>query len=277
MPDEDESIFTIAAELLGVTPEEARASLGAPPTHHVRGPERRQQDRRHQLGFKARRRDDVERNRRRRAWLVSFLTALPTDTMTMWIDGWLSVVTDSQLATFVDQATNFLRDAPKPRRRGRPAATGFLPHVSDAGAFIEWCRLTTDLTNLSAARRRHYAPANRTRRGTARSLEHRQACLASAIGQRVDRLGLFADFFDRPTRFAVTLKPQRMAARLLRREAEFFLNTCEARWRERATQAESAEERQYWQAHANWCAAERRRLPSWQRLLDHLIAYRRLK
>ena len=82
--------------------------------------------------------------------------------------------------------------------------------------------MSEELKTLSALRQRHHDSRNRNRRGTPRSLEFRDMCLGSAIGQRVNEAGLFADFFDV---LHDDVGPQQMAAKLLLRELERISRT----------------------------------------------------
>jgi hypothetical protein len=60
---------------------------------------------RRKLGFTARRARDAELNRRRRAWLLAFLTRLSRQDLLLWIDGmWLGNATDAQLVALAAAA-----------------------------------------------------------------------------------------------------------------------------------------------------------------------------
>jgi hypothetical protein len=234
-----------------------------------RGPDRRG------LGFTARRKDDAELNRQRRCVLLDYFRRLSHDDLLTKVDGlWLGRATDAELAVLLDCAKNSGMPSPPPsRKRGRPRAdqlSPLVPAILDTAMWVEWEELTIALTELSAARRRHRAPANQTRRGTPRSLEHRSACLASPIGQFVERAGLFSEFFDTRAAPGRGLTPQHMAARLLHRDHEQRLTASEAHAREQAAAAPSAQRRAYWQAKATKAAARRRQLASWKTLLNKL-------
>ena len=90
----------------------------------VRRSDRRVADRRG-LGFTAHRRDDAERNRQQRTFVLSFLRQLPDDTLWAWIDGLLlGGATDAQLDVLVQAVKESgLTLPPKSRPKGRPRET----------------------------------------------------------------------------------------------------------------------------------------------------------
>ncbi len=212
-PEDDDDVLVLI--------ERTRAQLAATSARQnvTRQSERRGQDRR-ALGWAARRDGDADLNQQRRAFLLAYLRRLPYEMLWYWIDGLLlGTATDAQLAALMQAATQSSSTVPTgPRRVGRPPEDGLLPHVHpllNGSIRYEWRVLRSQLKAFSDARRQHHARMNRTRAGAPRSLARRTTCLASPMGQRVDRAELFAEFFDQ-----THLIPSQMAARLLHREAE---------------------------------------------------------
>ena len=142
---------------------------------------------------------------------------------------------------------------------------GFDP-IYNATVRHEWRCLTHELGLFSQLRKQHHARMNRNRRGEARSLEFRQRCLNSPIGQRIDAAGLFAECFD-----SAHLIPTEIAAKVLHAERKQQMIVQEAGLRERAQQTLSDQSREVYLAQATKVAARLQRHPSWRTL------YRKLK
>jgi hypothetical protein len=109
--------------------EHFRGRSAAPARDPVeRRTERRVADRRG-LGLTARRRDDAERNRQRRTFLLSYLRRLPAETLWAWIDGvWLGCATDAQLDELMQAISESGMQAPaQESRTGRPRTEQFIP------------------------------------------------------------------------------------------------------------------------------------------------------
>jgi hypothetical protein len=259
------------------SPDDER-TLVAP--EHVRGPERRSRSDRRQPWTPARE-SDAQVRRARIAWLNAFLRGLPAETLWVWIDGlWLGGASDAALDHLVEAAiASGDPHAVAPRKPpGRPRAKQLLatfPPVPNAEVYDGWCALTRALTHLSAARKRHHAVTNRTRRGGFRSLEWRTACLASPIGEAVEGAGLFVEFFDRAHLTDKMLTPQQMAARLLHHREAQRLRDAEAHARSKAQAAPTAARRQSWVSRATKAAQQRERLGSWKTLYTYLKKYAR--
>lgn len=113
-PPEDEDVLALI--------EQIRARSAAPRDPVARQTERRAYDRRG-LGFTARRGDDAERDRQRRAVLLSYLRQLPEEALWLWIDGlWLGCATDAQLDALVRAVQESAsQGASGPRPVERPA------------------------------------------------------------------------------------------------------------------------------------------------------------
>jgi len=245
-------------------------------SQHVRGPERRQGDRRAR-GFASRRADDRERNRQCRTFLLAYLQQLPPATLWLWIDGlWLGCANDAQLVALMEcaRASGTLRPVAPLPSRGRPPTRELLPTVpwqQNAWVRSEWRRLHREFSEgFGQFRRKHHARMNRTRRGGFRTREFRDACLVSPIGQDVQRAGLFEEFFDTTRR-----TPQQMAARLLHRQTESHLTEFETDARARAVSAPSPESRALYQTWAEQAAGKRRALGTWTTLYDALTKPKR--
>jgi hypothetical protein len=213
----------------------------------------------------ARRADDAALNRQRRAFLLDWLRNQPVETLMAWIDGlWLGQATEAQLAALVHavEASATPPSPTRPRPRGRPRRH-LSPRLPAA-----WRAATADLAAFSRARGRYHGRMNRTRRGGFRSSEARDKCLASPIGQRVDRAGLFEALFDEPM-----LGPQEMAARLLHRELQMHLSRRRRDARRDAALRPPAD-RRLQLARADAIAAALKTLPTWRTLLNQLRASR---
>ena len=244
-----------------------------------RQPERRLRERRG-LGFTAQRKDDASVQGQLRASLLAYLRRLPEDTLWRhWIDGlWLGQATEAHLRTLVTAAAQSGRPDQKPRGSrlpGRPPTAHHLlpdvPSILSGSLRYEWRRLRARLVTFCAVRDHHHAPMNRKRNGAPISLEHRNSCLKSAIGQQVERAGLFAEFFDAPRRDDQPLPtPAAMAARLLHRERQRQLTTLEQHARAEAAKAVSDDRRELWAAWATQAAADRQQFPTWRTLYRNL-------
>ncbi len=240
----------------------------------VRQVERRVYDRRG-LGFTARREEDAHKNRQSRAFLSSYLRRLPPETLWLWIDGfWLGQATDAQLAALVNAVQEFEQVVlgRKPPRPGRPRVDT-IAGVHPASLRHEWRLLTPQFKAFALLRHQHHARMNRTRSGPPRSLAHREGCLTSPLGQRVDQAGLFAEFFDVPRRRdrgRPPLIPGEMAARLLHHETRAHLTAVEANARAQAAKARSRQSRDMWAARATKAAAAVKELPSWKTMYNEL-------
>ena len=240
----------------------------------TRGADRRQNDRR-QLGFRACRTDDADLNQRRRTLILWYLRQLPTERLWEWIDGlWLGCATDAQL----DALGKAVEDSGPPRLplgplpKGRPRVEQIIPGEHPLATRFEWHVLTEWFKAFGRARQQHHARMNRTRGGAPRSLEHREGCLASSLGQRVDQAGLFAEFFDAPRRLDLPhLIPTEMAARLLHYESHARLVAFETTARAEAKKARSNQRRRVWNAQAAKAAVLLKHFPTWKTL------YRKLK
>jgi hypothetical protein len=244
-----------------------------PRDHIERSTERRGPDRRG-LGFTARRRDEAERNRQLRVFLLDYFRRLPHDDLLTIVDGlWLGLATDAQLVVLLDCAKNAGLPSPPPSRtRGRPRVEQFIPGDPPLSTRYEWRVLTDAFKDFRRERQQHHARVNRTRMGTPRSKAHREACLASPLGQWVDRAGLFVEFFDAaPRGDTPALHPTEMAARLLHHEWRAHLTAVEAHARTKAAHARSDHTRAMWTALAAKAAAHLKQFPTWKTL------YRKLK
>jgi hypothetical protein len=211
----------------------------------------------------------------RRHDLLIFLQQLPPDRLWEWIDGlWLGRAPEAELAVLeecVRESAFLLRPASR-RPRGRPKAEQLLPTVPpilNVSIRREWKKRQQALKPFVAYRRKHHSRMNRTRRGTPRSQEWRTACMASPIGQVVERFGLFAEFFD-----TIHLTPQEMAARLLHREEEQRLILTEHLAKGRAASSLSPDTRDYYERVMLTTAAQRRQLGRWKTLYNKLIKLR---
>ncbi len=263
----------------------ARLQVEARPERIERQPERRISDRRG-LGYTARRQDDREWSHQVRAVVSAYLHHLPEETRWNWIDGWLGTATDEQLVVLLkavqESAEADRRNLHGPRRRGRPRKADLIPTTPTKGSLAdhpvligiaearnvaireEWQELRKQLKALSHHRQRHDAPMNRNRLPP-RSLKSRRASLASPIGQRLNRAGLFTAFFN-----ATEMGPGEMAARLLRREREQQLATFARHARQQAARARSTERREALLAQGTQANALLKTLPSWRTLFDTL-------
>jgi len=245
-------------------------SFRVPSTPSVRDPvarrvERRVADRRG-LGFTARRREDAERNRQQRAFLLSYLRQLPDETLWGWIDGfWLGYATDAQLNALIQAVHESTQLAARSRGRTRSRVEEIIPGEHPLSTRYEWDLLTERFEDFGRARQRHHARTNRKRDGAPRSLASRKACLASPFGQRVDRAGLFNEFFDAIPR----LIPAEMAARLLHHERRGQLTDLESYARAEAAQAPSAERKEMATIAAR-ARARLRQFPTWKALYRKL-------
>jgi hypothetical protein len=204
----------------------------------VRGPARRQGERR-QPGFAARRGEDAELNRQRRAFRAEWLPLLPRDTLRLWIDGlWLGRASDADLTLPVNAVWADLRarTSVTPPKKGRPR------RPLDASLRWHWHTLQLELQEFSRLRRQHHARANRSRQfGTQKSPAFRDAALASWIGMIVQEADLFTAFFDE-----TTLTPQEMAARLLLHHGHRRLKLAEEHAYTEAQHAMSPDSRELW-------------------------------
>lgn len=280
MPDDgrpiDDDVFDLIQQQVrtGLVPEAA-----SPREHVDRQGERRAVADRRGLGFTARRDDDADRNREQRVFLFAFLRRLPDDTLWAWIDGLLlGNATGAQLAMLVDAAEESARaEASRPRAVGRPRADQILPGASkplrplpNAVVRAEWRIVTKAFKTFANYRQRHHAPMNRARSGAPRSLEHRETCRTSPLGQRVENAGLFAEFFDVTRRDGTAPMPAEMAARLLHREHQHDLTRLAADSRDRAVTAPTDARREFWLAQAADADAALKALPTWRTVYHKL-------
>lgn len=224
-----------------------------------RQPERRRGDRR-SLGFQARRADDADFNRRARMLAHYFVRQLPRERLDAWVDGvLLGNATAEQLLVILqsienNRAVDHAR-AVRPRRRGRPSAP-LLPGVRDEVVLAEWEGLTKDLKSFSWARQLYRRYGRRT---------HRVTCLASPLGQRVERCGLFTALFDQGH-----ARPGEMAARIMQRECELYWQHVEAKERESAAATLSEQTRDLCLLAAARAVEQQQHIPAWRTLYNKL-------
>ena len=125
----------------------------------------------------------------------------------------------------------------------------------------EWRDLVKRFRAFTQMRQSHHARMNRTRNRDFRSLEHRTACLQSALGRRVGQAQLFEEFFDLPH-----LTPGEMAARLLHEERRRGLRAAAQAAQAKAKSAPSVDRREFWQAQSQRAERALEKLPSWRTL-----------
>jgi hypothetical protein len=271
-PDRDDDLVALIEQTRTWMTANAARAVGRRQAER-RGPDRRAP------AFASRRGMDTERNHQRRGFLFSCLRQLPEETLWIWIDGlWLGQATQPQIAALMHAATETMAaeatNAARPARRGgRPRADPILPDVHpllNASIRFEWQELTAQLTALSGARREHHAAMNRTRAGFPRSLTFRDRILASPIGQRVERAGLFAQWFDKT--LLTPPIPNAVEARRRHREKRQQLERLEQWTRAKAARAPGAGDRKDLLARAAEIAARRKNFPGWRTVFDKLKA-----
>jgi hypothetical protein len=240
-------------------------------THHVRSPERRRGERREVgglFGLQGRRREDHEFASAGKALLLQYLKTLPIEGLWWWVDWmWLRRLSMGELRILLKAASDIGEPRAPARRSGRPNAT-----PSDQEIQWLWNQLHPAFTEFAAARRRHHAVSNHTARGGFASLDHRRGCLASPLGQAVERAGLFVKFFDDDPH----LTPKEMAAWLLHRLYQQQLETREQDIRQKdggVTRNEALRPEQ--QQRLNRIQRERRAIGRWRTWYDRLRLGRR--
>ena len=250
--------------------ERMRTQPAEPARDHVvrARSERRVADRRG-LGFTARRSNEAERNRQLRTVLLSFLRQLPVETLWAWIDGlWLGCATDAHLAVLMQALQESAKQPSATVPRVGRRAEQLVPGEHRLATRYDWHVLTEAFKDFSHDRQKHRARSNRKRNGKPLSLVHRESCLASPLGQRVERAGLFTEFFDAlPPPI-----PTEMAAKLLHYERRAYLTAFETNARAQALQRPSDPSRKVWHAQATKAAALRKQFSTWETLYRKLRA-----
>jgi hypothetical protein len=220
------------------------------------------------FGLQGRRREDHELSSAGKALLLHYLKALPAEGLWWWVDWmWLRRLSMVELRTLLHAASEIGEPRALARRSGRPKAT-----PPDQEIQWLWDQLHPAFTEFAAARRRHHAASNHTARGGFVSLDHRRGCLATPLGQAVERAGLFAEFFDDDPH----LTPKEMAAWLLHRLYRQQLQSREQDMRRTdvgVTRNEPLRSEQ--QQRLNRIQRERRALGSWRTWYDRLRLGRR--